>query len=142
MGNYGVLDDCKAKTGATELATAPLVDPIEALEKVFQMLWLYTRAIVAHGELVVLVVRWLSGDFNESSPCGVCDDVVDEVAEDTVYEAGITGDNNLLGHRQAWCDAFLLECESCVIEDAASNLRNVYFLAFFAKLEVAGIHFV
>ena len=142
MGNYGVLDDCKAKTGATELATAPLVDPIEALEKMFQMLWLYPRTIVAHGELVVLVVRRLSGDFNESSPRSVGDDVVNEVAEDTVDEAVITGDNDVLGHRQAWCYAFLLERESCVVEDAASNLRNVYFLAFFAKVEVAGIHFV
>ena len=52
VDGYGILDDGKAETGAAEFSATPLIYSVEAFEKMFQMLWLYTWTIVAHGELI------------------------------------------------------------------------------------------
>ena len=52
VDGYGILDDGKAKAGAAEFAATSLIDSVEAFEKMFQMLWLYSGTIVAHRELI------------------------------------------------------------------------------------------
>ena len=134
VDGYGILDDSKTKTGAAELAATPLIYPVETFKKMFQMLWLYTWTVVAHGELVKSIVvtgHGLTCDFNERCIRGIGYDIVYEIAEDAIDKAGISGYHDLLGHCQSCCDAFLLECEGCIVEDAANNLHHIHLLVIF-----------
>ena len=76
------------------------------------------------------------------SPDSIGNGIVDKVAEDAIDKAGIGGYHDLLGHRQACSDAFVLEGEGCVVEDAANNLYHIHLLVFLTIAEVIGIHLV
>jgi predicted oxidoreductase len=52
VNSNSIFYDGKAEACAAEFPTAPFVDTVETLKKVFQMFWFYAWAIVAHLELI------------------------------------------------------------------------------------------
>ena len=52
MDGNCIFHDGKPEAGPAEFARAAFVNTIETFEDVFQMLWLYSRPVVAHRELV------------------------------------------------------------------------------------------
>ena len=90
MGGDCIFYDGKSEACASEFARAPFVNAIETLEEVFQMLRLYTRAVVAYKELVVMApfhFCLLTTNHEARGSRGVGNGVVDEVSEDAVDEA-------------------------------------------------------
>ncbi len=92
MSSNCVFHYCKAKTSAAKFATAALVDAVEALKKMVQVLRFYARTIVADLELVEMTAFefCLFADNGQTrGTCGVCNDIVNEIAEDTIEQACI-----------------------------------------------------
>ena len=90
MGGHCILDDGEAEAGAAEFAAASLVDAVETFEDVLQMLMLYTRAVVADGELIEMAAFDLglpADDVEPGSSVGVGNGIVDKIAEDAVKQA-------------------------------------------------------
>ena len=101
MDSNCIFHDGKTETGAPEFARTAFVDAVKALEKVLQMLRLYTRAIVSHQKLIEMAAFCLNlatRDLQTRCPDSIGDGIVYKVTEDAVYQALVAQHFHMLRH--------------------------------------------
>ena len=123
MSDNYILDDGKPESCATKFARTAFIDAIESLEEVRQMFDAHSTAIVGNHKLAILV-----GDADLRCACGIGNDIIDKIAEQTVQRTF------RLIERRAYDDAcwqinssldtFLLQLPSGVVEHIIDNTNK------------------
>lgn len=145
MGSNCILHDGKPETCSTEFTTATFIDTIEAFEEVFEMLRFYTNAVVADGELIEMPTLDLyldAHDIKARCTAGVGNDIVDKVAENTVYQTLVALDLDMLRYLKRWRNALVLELQCGIIEHTVNDLHDINTTVFLPDLRLIVVHFI
>ena len=131
MGGNSIFHDGEAEACAAQFARAALVDAVEALEEMVEVLWFYAGAVVADVELdemTAFMFILFADDGETRGTCGVGNDIVDEVAEDAVEQAGIAEDFYMAGYLERRGDALVVELQGGIVEDTLNDLQDIYLM--------------
>ena len=131
MQENGILDDGKTQTGATHLAAASLIYPIETLEKTGEMLGRNSLAIITEDEMPLIAL--LLGTQRYLTPfAGISYGIVGKIAEHTVEQTAVTlHDNMLVGKKILKSHLVRLSFERRLTGYFSHHLRNVYRLEIY-----------
>ena len=131
MQENGILDDGKPQTGATHLAAASLIYPIETLEKTGEMLGRNSLAIITEDEMP-LIALLLGTQRYLTSFAGISYGIVGKIAEHTIEQTAVTlHDNMLVGKKILESHLVRLSFQRRLMGYFSHHLRNVYRLEIY-----------
>ena len=95
MQENGILDDGKTQTGATHLAAASLIYPIETLKKTGEMLGRNTLTVITEDEMPLIAL--LLGTQRYLTPfAGISYGIVGKITEDAINQTLVTLDDYII----------------------------------------------
>ena len=145
MSGNCIFYDGKTEARASEFAAPAFIYTIEALEEVRQVLRLDALTIVADGEKVgmtAVVIGFNAGDAEGGCTGGVGNDIVDEIAENAVYQACIAVEFYAGGGADGGRDASLLQLQGGVFEHVMNDGQNVRLTEFVGGVRMTVLHLV